>query len=191
MPDLNDIVDMADHLLETINRVYAEQDTVVLPDRQYYIIGGQGQTVHECEQLTVSWDQAYSGLPGNEASIPAKCDSIHTASFVVEVVRAINTARNMNEAVSPTAPGSTTNIPGRYAGAVGTVGMPSEEDYMREARQQMRDAVLLLRAGLEAGDATLGESSIVDVSAGAPQGGYQATIMNFTATLAMDPYRNI
>jgi hypothetical protein len=64
--------------------------------------------------------------------------------------------------------------------------MPTPEDYKKEARVQMQDAVLLLRAGLLAGQSTLGGASIVDVSAGSPQGGYQATIMNFTATLGIE-----
>lgn len=183
MPELNDIIDTCELLLETINRVYVEAG-ISIPDRQYYVIGGQGQTVHECEQVTVSWDQAYSGLPGNEASIPARCDDVHTASFVVEVVRPVNTARTPVDpmaALNPTAP--PTKLPGRWGGGIGQTEMPTPEDYMREAKVQMQDAILLLRAGLLAGEATWAETSIVDVSAGSPQGGYQATIMNFTATL--------
>ena len=183
MPEINDIVDVAGHLLDTINRVYQEEG-VDLPDRQYYIVGGQGQTVHDCEQVTVSWDQAYSGLPQNEASIPATCDQIHTASFIVEVVRQVNTARD-----AESVPTGTTNMPGRYGGGTqGSVGAPDPADFMREAKLQMQDAVLLLRAGLLAGEATTSNASIVDVSAGTPQGGYQAVIMNFTAATGLDPY---
>ena len=181
MPELNDIVDVADHVLATINRVFAEAG-VDLPERQYYIVGGQGQTVHDCEQVTVSWDQAYSGLPQNEASIPATCDQIHTGSFIVEIVRQVNTTRAA-DGVATGAP----NIPSRFGGGVaGSVDAPSPEDFMREARRQMQDAVLLLRAGLLAGEATTSNAAIVDVSAGTPQGGYQAVIMNFTAALGLD-----
>lgn len=185
MPELNDIVDLAEHLLATINRVFAEEG-VELPARQYYVIGGQGQTVHDEPQLTVSWDQAYSGLPGNEASIPARCDDIHTFSFVVEVVRPVTTVLNPEGAI-PAQPAGLRKIDGRYAGEIGTVSAPSPEDFMRESRIQMQDAVLLLKAGLLAGEATLTANSIVDVSAGVPQGHLQATIMNFTAT-PLDSY---
>lgn len=182
MPEVNDIIDVAEHLLATINRVYAEEG-VPLPARQYYVIGGQGQTVHDCPQVTVSWDQAYSGLPANEASLPATCDQIHTASFVVEVVRPVATARSADEVVAGA------NVPGRYgAGAAGSVDAPKPEDFMREAKTQMQDAVLLLRAGLLAGETTLGNNSIVDVSAGTPQGNLQAVIMNFTAALGLDTF---
>jgi hypothetical protein len=185
MPDLNDIIDTCEHLLATINRVYQEAG-IAIPARQYYVIGGQGQTVHDCEQVTVSWDQAYSGLPGNEASIPAVCEGPHTGSFIVEVVRPVNTARTPVDpmaALNPQAPNA--KIPGRWGGGIGQSEMPTPEDYMREAKVQMQDAVLLLRAGLLAGEGTWGESAIVDVSAGSPQGGYQATIMNFTAVLGI------
>lgn len=186
MPEVNDIIDVAEHLLATINRVYAEEG-VPLPDRQYYVIGGQGQTVHDCPQVTVSWDQAYGGLPANEASIPVTCDGLHTASFVVEVVRQVNTVRSADG--SPVTGATATNVPGRYGGGVaGTVDAPKPEDFMREAKTQMQDAVLLLRAGLLAGEATLGNSSIVDVSAGTPQGNLQAVIMNFTAALGLDAF---
>lgn len=193
MPELNDIVDISEHLLDVINRVYADAG-VAPPERQYYVIGGQGQTVHDCEQVTVSWDQAYSGLPGNEASIPARCDELHTGAFIVEVVRKVNTARTPIDPNAPAVPVTsvpTKNQPGRYGGGLGQVDTPSPEDFMREARVQMQDAVLLLRAGLLAGEATMGNNAIVDVSAGAPLGGYQATIMNFVATLSMDTYYGV
>lgn len=186
MPEVNDIIDVAEHLLATINRVFQEE-RVDLPARQYYVVGGQGQTVHDCEQVTVSWDQAYSGLPANEASMPAQCDQIHTGSFIVEIVRQVNTIRSADgiQAAQSGAP----NLPGRYGGGIaGSVDAPAVEDFIREAKVQMQDAVLLLRAGLLAGEATLGGNSIVDVSAGTPQGGYQAVIMNFTATLGLDTY---
>lgn len=188
MPEVNDIIDMAQHLLDTINAVYADAG-IDVPDRQYYVVGGQGQTMHDCEQVTVSWDQAYSGIPGNEASIPVVCDSIHTASFIVEVVRKVNTIRTPVDPMAlPSSPTATKNLPGRYAGGtLGQESMASPEDYIRESQTQMRDAVLLLRAGLLAGEATTTGTSIVDVSAGTPQGGYQATIMNFTAAFGFDP----
>lgn len=188
MPELNDIIDTAEHLLDTIRRVYAEE-RVDLPVRQYYVVGGSGQTVHDCEQVTVSWDQAYSGIPANEASLPATCDGMHTASFIVEVVRQVNTIRSTDG--SPGTVGTNqANVPGRYGNAaVGGVDAPAAEDFMREARVQMQDAVLLLRAGLLAGEGTVGGNSIVDVSAGTPQGNLQAVVMNFTATLGLDPFK--
>lgn len=191
MPELNDIIDMSEHLLATVNRVYQDAE-IELPARQYYVIGGQGQTVHDCEQVTVSWDQTYSGIPQAEASIPSKCDDLHTASFIVEVVRKVNTVRTFvdpatGQTVTPQA--QSKSLPGAYGGGgIGKAEVPEVEDYKREAQVQMRDAVLLLQSGLLAGEATLLNSAIVDVSAGTPQGGYQAVIMHFVSALGMDPY---
>jgi hypothetical protein len=187
MPELNDIIDMSQHLLDTINSVYADAG-IAVPDRQYYVIGGQGQTVPDCEQVTVSWDQAYSGIPANEAAVPVVCDSPHTASFIIEVVRKVNTARTAEDPMAIPNQPQTKNLPGRWAGGtLGQAEMPEPEDFMREARVQMQDAVLLLRAGLLAGESSTLGTSIVDVSAGAPSGGYQATIMNYTAAFGFDP----
>lgn len=189
MPDVNDIIDMSEHLLEVINSVYQEAN-IEIPELQYYVIGGQGQTVHDCEQVTVSWDQTYSGLPEAEASIPAQCDQIHTARFVIEVVREVQTVRpyidpNTGLPVQPTI-----NRPAAYGRGAGSMKIekPDAELMKLEAQQQMRDAILLLKAGLLAGEGTTGNSSIVDVSAGAPSGNYQAVIMNFTAALGLDNY---
>lgn len=186
MPDLNDIIDMAEHLLDTINSVYQEAN-IAVPELQYYVIGGQGQTVHDCEQVTVSWDQAYSGLPEAEASIPAKCNDFHTARFIVEVVREVKSVRpyidpNTGQPVQPTL-----NRPAAYGrGATSTnIEKPDAELMKLEAQQQMQDAVLLLRAGLLAGEATTTRNAIVDVSAGAPSGNYQAVIMNYTSALGL------
>lgn len=186
MPDLNDIIDMSEHLLSEINRVYQEAG-IAIPELQYYVIGGQGQTVHECEQVTVSWDQAYSGLPEAEASIPAVCDSPHTARFVIEVVREVKTLRPYIDPNTGQVVQASKNRPAAYnRNGVGPSSMAEKSDpelMKLEARQQMQDAVLLLRAGLEAGEATLTRTSIVDVSAGAPSGNYQAVIMNYTSAL--------
>lgn len=186
MPDLNDIIDMAEHLLDTINRVYLEAG-VPVPELQYYVIGGQGQTVHDCEQVTVSWDQAYSGLPEAEASLPAQCDQPHTARFVIEVVREVKTIRPYIDPNTGQVVQASKNRPAAYnrngVGASSITEKPDAELMKLEARQQMQDAVLLLRAGLLAGEASTTRTSIVDVSAGAPSGNYQAVIMNYTSAL--------
>jgi hypothetical protein len=113
---------------------------------------------------------------------------MHTASFIVEVVRRVNTARTPEDPMALPNQQTTKNLPGRYAGGtLGQAEVPTPEDFIREARVQMQDAILLLRAGLLAGESTTLGTSIVDVSAGSPSGGYQATIMNYTAAFGFDP----
>lgn len=188
VPDLNDIIDMADHLLETIvksyDEAYQEDNTLTIPDRRYYTVGGQGSTVHDCEQITVTWDQGYSGTPGDDASNPTRCDEPFTLGFVVEVVRKVDSLPPSEEAL---ASGGTISQPSRYAKTAATWSAPDPEGIMSDARVQMKDAAILSKAGTLAGEHTTLGRAIVDVSAGTPSGQYQAVIMNFAAAAGLDP----
>ncbi len=58
---------------------------IELPARQYVTLG---TPVNDCEQLVVSWQQSYIGMPGDEASLPQQCDSVpKSAVFVVQLCR--------------------------------------------------------------------------------------------------------
>lgn len=173
MIDPNEIADIADHILNTVVATFADHG-VDLPTRRYLAVGGQGDTVHDCEQLTVSFEQGYSGTPGNQAQEPVKCASPRSAVFIVEVVRALplpNTA-SANPA---------TTIPTRYGEEVMGVAVLPPDVQSDIARKQMVDAMLLMDAGLRAGETTM-TGSLADVSAGSPQGGYQAMSMVITAS---------
>jgi hypothetical protein len=176
MLDPDEFVEIADHILNTVVATYAEHG-VDLPERRYLAVGGQGDTVHDCEQLTVSFEQGYSGLPGNQAQEPVKCATPRTAVFIVEVVRALplpNTA-----AANPSTPLAT---PSRYDGIVSSGVQVLPADVQSDiARKQMKDAALLLDAGLRAGETTL-TGSLADVTAGSPQGGYQAISLVITCS---------
>lgn len=172
MIDPNEFVDLADHILNTVVATYADHG-VDLPERRYLAVGGQGDTVHDCEQLTVSFEQGYSGLPGNQAQEPVKCDGPRTAVFVVEVVRELpqpNTA-----AAAPS-----TTVPAMYGEVKSGVQILPTEAQSAIARKQMVDAMLLMDAGLRAGENTIINGSLADVTAGSPQGGYQAMTLIIT-----------
>lgn len=173
MLDPNEIVEIADHLLNTIVTTYGEHG-VSLPESRYLAVGGQGTTVHEGEQVTVSFEQSYSGLPGMQAQEPVKCNSPRTAVFVIEIVRCIPSANTA--AANPETP-----VPSRYGEVNTGVRNLSPETHTAVAKAQMVDAMLLMDAGLRAGETTL-VGSITDVSAGAPQGGYQAISMVVTTS---------
>ena len=178
MVDPNEYAEIADHILNTVVATYAEHGTD-LPARRYLAVGGIGMTTHDCEQLTVSFEQGYSGLPGTQAESPSKCNSPRTGVYIVEVVRSIpqpNTAE-----ANPT-----TTVPSRYGQEVTGYQMLPPDVQSEVARVQMRDAMLLLDAGLRAGETTL-VGSLVDVSAGQPQGGFQAIILQIT-TSALSAY---
>lgn len=173
MLDANEFVDMADHILNTVVATFADHG-VDLPERRYLAVGGQGDTVHDCEQLTVSFEQGYSGTPGNQAQEPVKCASIRSAVFIVEVVRALPLPNT-------TAANPATTVPSRYGIEKSQVAVLPPEVQTSIARKQMVDAMLLMDAGLRAGETTM-TGSLADVTAGSPQGGYQAISLVITAS---------
>lgn len=173
MIDPNEIADIADHLLNTVVATFADHG-VDLPTRRYLAVGGQGDTVHDCEQLTVSFEQGYSGTPGNQAQEPVKCASPRSAVFIVEVVRALPLPNTAD--ANPATP-----VPTRYGQEVTGVAVLPPQVQSAIARKQMVDAMLLMDAGLRAGETTM-TGSLADVSAGSPQGGYQAMSLVITAS---------
>lgn len=167
MVDINEFFEIAENILRQIELTYAEHE-VGLPTRRYITVGGEGETVHDCEQVTVSFEQGFSGLPGEQAQSPATCNSPRSAVFVVEVVRCIPTADSAS--ASKSRYGSTTSLNNLSA------------DTMTEiAKTQMVDAMILLEAGLSAGENAL-TGALVDVSAGTAQGGFQAMVMQITCS---------
>ena len=173
MLDPNEFVEIADLILNTVVATYADHG-VDLPTRRYLAVGGQGDTVHDCEQLTVSFEQGYSGLPGNQAQEPVKCAGPRTGVYIVEVVRAV--PQPNTDAANPA-----TITPSRYGQEVTGVQTLPAEVQSTYARKQMVDAMLLMDAGLRAGE-TMTVGALADVSAGSPQGGYQAMTLVVTAS---------
>lgn len=172
MLDPNEFVEIADLILNTVVATYADHG-VSLPDRRYLSVGGVGMTVHDCEQVTVSFEQGYSGLPGSQAQEPAKCAGPRTGVFIVEVVRALPQPNTV--AANPA-----TLVPPRYGLETQVQILPADVQ-SAHARKQMVDAMLLLDAGLRAGETSL-VGSLADVSAGSPQGGFQAMVLTITSS---------
>jgi hypothetical protein len=157
--NVNDIYETAQSILDELNLTYTQHlgDVVALPTYQYIAIGGAQAQPHDCEQVTVSMEQMYTGLPGAPSDSPVRCDSPRSAVFYIEVVR--KTIQPQQASRRGTA------IPAKLS--------PTEENAL--AKTQMQDAMLMMEAGLRVGDQFLG--SIADVSAGPESGGYQAMTM--------------
>lgn len=173
MIDKLEFVGLAELILNTVVATYADHE-VDLPARRYLAVGGPGATVHDCEQVTVSFEQAFSGLPGNQAQEPVKCSGPRSGVYIVEVVRALPLPNTV--AANPTTP-----VPSRYGQDVTGVSVLPAEVQSEIARKQMIDAALLLDAGLRAGETTL-VGALADVSAGQPQGAFQAMTLVLTAS---------
>ena len=148
----NDAFNTAKILMDSIVDTFA-QAGIALPERRYFTVGGQGTVAHDCEQLTISLEQIYSGLPGDQAQNPVKCDSPKTGVFGVELVRC---------------------IPGMQKGRSTAPVAPAPEDISLHAEQQMMDGLLLIEASLYAAQSTWLGGGMSDTTAGAPQGQYQA-----------------
>lgn len=147
-------------LAEYVQRVIVEtfqQAGVTLPDRRIILVGGSGSAVHDCEQLSISLEQTYSGAPGDQAQEPVKCDAPLTCVFGIELVRCVP---QPSEGRS-TKPQSVTPA-----------------DYAKAAAIQMKDAELLMEAGLAAAEGTYLRGGMADVTAGTPSGGLQAMVMS-------------
>lgn len=148
---LEGISEKAQLILDHLVTVFAECG-VTLPTRQFIAVGGQGQTVHSSAQVTVSWEQAYSGLPQHQSQFPVRRTEPWTAVFVVEVVRDLPGMNNR-----------------------GTE--PSAETLSATAVSQMQDAQIMIEAGRRSFEDSWEGSGMADISASTPGGLLQAVTM--------------
>lgn len=149
---LEGISEKAQLILDHLVAVYAESG-VEIPARRFLAIGGRGQTVHSTSQVTVSWEQSYSGLPQHQSQFPVKRTQPWTAVFVVEVVRDLPGMNNR-----------------------GTE--PSAATMTAMAASQMQDAQLMIEAGRRAFEDSWEGSGMADISASMPSGLLQAVTMS-------------
>lgn len=78
---------MLDRALEKVEAVFQSYN-VPLPERRYWTIGSPAI---DCEQLVVSFVQAYLGTPGDEASTPQRCQQPRSAVISISVAREVPT----------------------------------------------------------------------------------------------------
>lgn len=155
-----DIYAAAENILENIEGVFAEAG-VDLPAVRFIAIGAQGDVAYDCLQLSVSWDQTYSGIPGDQSQTPVKCVAIHSGVFVVELVRCVPVPKTLGSKLVAV------SVPARNA----------------SAKSLMEDADLLFQAGMQACENTAFGSGLVDISSTTPSGGYQGIVMNVTMSV--------
>lgn len=158
--DVLRIANMLDEILARVIQGY-EDAGVPLPERRFWTTG---TTAHDCEQLTVTFNQAYIGPVGDEANEPQRCSAPRTVQLDIEVVRC---------------------IPG-YVGPRGKA--PTPEQIQTASRNQVIDAMLLLDLActLDTWDGDLGGPGlgvIATVDAGEATGGFQGTILHLTVAV--------
>lgn len=136
-----------------------ENAGVSVPAKRHYCIG---EPVIDCEQLYVSFAQAYVGPPGDEASQPRHCDSPLSASLLVGLFRCVPMADARGAA-------------------------PRAAAVQSAMDQSLIDAYVLLDAAcsFDQWDAPLGRGlgviSTVDIRDNS--GGYQGVVLNLTVAI--------
>lgn len=131
---------------------------ITLPSKQFFDTGPR-EAPHDCEQLSIAFEQMYNGTAGVQDQVPTHCNGPRTLTFVVELVRCTplmeRTARG-----APLTP-------------------PDEAKLNATAKQQWIDAWLLMDAGLLAGEA-FSTGALADVGSTPESGGFQAVVLNVT-----------
>lgn len=156
--EVRSLVTMMDEVLTRVKAAY-KASGVELPDRAYWTLGTPAV---DCEQVVVSFAQAYIGPPGDEAGAPQRCHSPRTAALTVTVSRCVPT--------------------------IGTRGrIPKASEIQAGSEQLAIDLWLLLdiAASLDTWDSYggpgLGVIATVDVSE--PQGQYQSAVLNISMAI--------
>ena len=91
---------LADHMEYVLGVVVDTfgQAGIALPELRYITFG---QPVHDCEQVTVQFQQMYVGPPGDQAQVAQPCDSLRSAALLVEIVRCVPTPNSRGGAPTP------------------------------------------------------------------------------------------
>lgn len=154
-PDAKALAEFLQEVLDRVENVY-DSFNMPLPTRRYWTLGDPAV---DCEQLVVSFIQAYIGSPGDEATQPRRCRDPRSATVHVKVSR---------------------EVP-----VVGPNGRPpSAEDIQYFSQLVGYDAWCLLEgaAALDPWEsAGPGLGIIATVETGPPEGGFHTTTMTLTA----------
>lgn len=155
--EVRSLNDLLDGIVERVVAGY-EQAGVDLPARRYWTLQ---IPVADCEQMVVSFIQAYIGPVGDEAASPQRCESPRTAVCDVQVIRC---------------------VPGLQARG----RAPTSEQIENASRALAIDAWLLLdlSASMDQWDvAGPGMGVIATVDAQEPAGGFQSITLHLTLAI--------
>lgn len=148
---------LLDNVLETIITIF-DSYNVPLPSRRYWNVG---QVAIDCEQLSVSLIQIYLGPPGDQASMPQRCNMPRTAVMMITLAR---------------------EIP-----VVGMNGRPPSPEKISEGAEISAVDAWVLMESLNALDqwepGTFGVGTIATVDIPPPEGGFQLVTMQLTMAI--------
>lgn len=155
LDNYEELYNTAEMVLETVNEVYAEYG-VYLPNRQMIMAG---DSVHDCEQVVISFVSLTSGFPIQDMSAQSNCPNPVTATFIVEIVR---------------------EVPKISGGVNSRKIAPSDVDITTNAKDKLNDARLLAeianRVGMKSWLTSMAAAPY-SISSGAAGGNLQAMSM--------------
>jgi hypothetical protein len=156
--DANAIDTFMQELLDRVVNIY-ESYNMPIPERRYWTMADPAV---DCEQLVVSFIQAYIGAPGDEVTEPRRCNDPRSATIHVSVSRKVPTAGPQGQA-------------------------PSAEFIQMASRVQAYDAWILLHTAADldtwATSGGFGLGVIATVETSAPEGGFQTTVLTLTSAI--------
>lgn len=145
-------------ILDRVVNIYNSYNMPV-PERRYWTMA---DPVVDCEQLVVSFIQAYIGSPGDEVTEPSRCNDPRSATVHISVSRKVPVAGPQGQA-------------------------PSPEFIQQASRVQAYDAWILLHTAGEldtwATSGGFGLGIIATVETSEPEGGFQTTVLTMTSAI--------
>ena len=155
--DALNVKNLLDNILETVVTIF-DSYNVPLPSRRYWNVG---QVAIDCEQLSVSLIQIYLGPPGDQASMPQRCNMPRTAVMMITIAR---------------------EIP-----VVGMNGRPPSPQKISEGAEISAVDSWVLMQSLNILDqwepGTFGVGTIATVDIPPPEGGFQLVTMQLTMAI--------
>ena len=151
------VKNLLQNVLDTVVSIF-ESYNVPLPNRRYW---NTGQVAIDCEQLSVSLVQIYLGAPGDQASMPQKCNMPRSAVMTVLLAR---------------------EIP-----VVGVNGRPPSAEKISEGAEISAVDAWVLMQSINLLDqwepGTFGVGTIATVDIPPPEGGFQIVTMQLTMAI--------
>lgn len=152
--DAKNLAVLMQNVLNAVIDTYTSY-TMPLPGRRYWTLGSPSV---DCEQVVISMLQMYIGSPGDEATVPRRCNDPRSVTLLVQVSREVPT--------------------------VGVNGRSPSSDAIQDGSEiSAYDAWILLDSArlLDQWDpATFGLGVIATVETNAPEGGFQTVSMTIT-----------
>lgn len=128
---------------------------IVLPTRRYVWVGA---VAVDCEQVVVSYEQSFLGLPGLQDASAIQCSVLRSAQFAISIIRCVP---------SPDRSGTPPSV--ESLDAVATVMLTDALELMRQVVTGYRDRDF---------SSTCDSMSILNVVPVGPSGGYGGVTMH-------------